>query len=143
MSEVGETVRPRFARLRQKLFKLKQSLRNSVIAQVGDITFHFERAFEVRGVDVALWVSAKDAKRNLETKLWIGRASKYGDRERDIMIELKSVIGDDYPAVLRQMKANGSSVLFVGEYTGQGASEEQFVKTIATAGIRVLFAREV
>src|SRR5215471_9064491 len=88
MSEVGETVRPRFARLRQKLFKLKQSLRNSVIAQVGDITFHFERAFEVRGVDVALWVSAKDAKRNLETKLWIGRASKYGDREQGIMIEL-------------------------------------------------------
>jgi hypothetical protein len=29
------------------------------------------------------------------------------------------------------------------DYTGQGATEEQFVKTMATAGIRVLFAREV
>jgi hypothetical protein len=41
------------------------------------------------------------------------------------------------------MKTNGSDVLFVGDYTGQGATKEQFVKTMATAGIRVAVAREV
>jgi hypothetical protein len=41
------------------------------------------------------------------------------------------------------MKRLGAGVLFVGEYTGQGATREQFVKTMATAGIRVVFAREV
>jgi hypothetical protein len=41
------------------------------------------------------------------------------------------------------MKRTGSDVLFVGEYTGQGATQEQFVKTMATAGIRVVFARDV
>ena len=37
----------------------------------------------------------------------------------------------------------GSDVFFVGEYAGQGATEAQFVQTKATAGIRVVFAREV
>lgn len=60
-----------------------------------------------------------------------------------LRIELKPVVGDDYPAVLRQMKPNRSTVLFVGEYTGQGATEEQFVQTMATADIRVVFARDV
>jgi hypothetical protein len=66
-----------------------------------------------------------------------------GRWEREFGIELKPVVGDDYPAVLRQMKRNGSRVLFVGAYTGQGATEAQFVKTMATAGIRVVFARDV
>jgi len=41
------------------------------------------------------------------------------------------------------MKRTCADVLFVGEYTGQGASQEQFVKTMAIADIRVVFAREV
>jgi len=60
-----------------------------------------------------------------------------------VFYELKPVVGDDYPAILRQMKRAESDVLFVGAYTGQGATEEQFVQTMAIAGIRVVFAREV
>jgi len=41
------------------------------------------------------------------------------------------------------MKRTGSAVLVVGEYRGQGATQEQFVKTMATAGIRVVFASEL
>jgi len=41
------------------------------------------------------------------------------------------------------MKRTGSDALFVGAYTGQGATEEQFVQTMATADIRVVFARDV
>jgi hypothetical protein len=52
-------------------------------------------------------------------------------------------VSDDYPAVLRQMNANGTSVLLLREYTGQGAIREQFVKTFATAGKRVVFLDEI
>jgi hypothetical protein len=51
--------------------------------------------------------------------------------------------GDDYPVVLRQMKANESKYLFVGQYVGTGATREQFIKTFATANIRVVFAEEI
>jgi hypothetical protein len=60
-----------------------------------------------------------------------------------VAIEIKPIVGDDYPAVLRQMKANGSGVLLVERYTGTGATREQFIKTFATASIRVVFLEDV
>jgi hypothetical protein len=51
--------------------------------------------------------------------------------------------GDDYPAVLRQMKRLGATVLLVGEYRGQGATREQFVKMFATASIKVVFVADI
>jgi hypothetical protein len=51
-------------------------------------------------------------------------------------------IGDDYPSVLRQMKANGSRYLLLKEYTGTGATREQFIKTFATADRAVIFLDE-
>jgi hypothetical protein len=62
---------------------------------------------------------------------------------RQLNIELKPTIGDDYPAVLRQMKRTNSDILFVDSYTGRGATEEQFIKTLETANIRVVFARDI
>jgi len=44
-----------------------------------------------------------------------------------------------YPSVLRQMKANGSRYLLLKEYTGTGATREQFIKTFATADRAVIF----
>ena len=58
-------------------------------------------------------------------------------------IEIKPVVGDDYPAVLRQMRANGSNVLFAERYTGTGATEAQFVKTFALSDIKIVFRRDV
>ena len=52
-------------------------------------------------------------------------------------------VSDDYPAVLPQMKRLGATILFVGDYVGQGATREQFIKTFATASIRVVFAADV
>jgi hypothetical protein len=37
------------------------------------------------------------------------------------------------------MKRTDSDVLLVGSYTGRGATREQFIKTFATADIRVGF----
>ena len=41
------------------------------------------------------------------------------------------------------MRANRSGVLFAQSYAGIGATEEQFVKTFAQSGIKVVFRRNV
>jgi uncharacterized protein (DUF3820 family) len=56
-----------------------------------------------------------------------------------LRIEIKPVVGDDYPAVLRQMKNNGSRYLFLDRYEGVGATREQFVATFAASGLTVVF----
>jgi uncharacterized protein (DUF3820 family) len=113
---------------------------NEVIFKVGT------RKFEEQGVDVILGIYA-DNTRPYDKPGRLGLQYDYQWREvywaDNFKIELKPIVSDDYPAVLRQMKANGSEVLFVGEYRGQGASQEQFVKTMATAGIRVVFAHDI
>lgn len=68
-------------------------------------------------------------------------------------IEIKPSIGDDFPAVLRQMKASmpvvSSSystpyyILLVGNYTGVGATREEFIEYFGTQGYRVVFEKDV
>jgi hypothetical protein len=45
--------------------------------------------------------------------------------------------------VLRQMRASESTVLFLEEYRGQGATCGQFIETMATADIRVVFKSDL
>jgi uncharacterized protein (DUF3820 family) len=91
----------------------------------------FSREFEVgRGVDVAL-------------QGYIGIDDGDCRGSGQYRIELKPSVGDDYPAILRQMRASHSNVLLTRDYTGAGATEEQFVKTFATADIKVVFLRDV
>jgi uncharacterized protein (DUF3820 family) len=100
--------------------------RENLLKEVGEIKFRFSRKFEERGVDIVLTCDIKSKIHQNILPYWF-----------EAKIEIKPVIGDDYPAVLRQIKANGSDVLF------KGATQEQFVKTMATAGIRVVFAHDV
>lgn len=58
-------------------------------------------------------------------------------------IEIKPTVGDNFPAVLRQMKANKCDVLYVGSYSGMGATREQFVAFFKREGIRVVFHGDV
>jgi hypothetical protein len=46
--------------------------------------------------------------------------------------------GDDYPAVLRQMKTACCNALYIVRYTGQGATLDQVRKMFAASGITVL-----
>jgi len=112
------------ARLRELLERLRAG---------SQLRFEFYRDFEAHGADVVL---------NTLVHIVESRASD-ACYTLELRIEIKPVVGDDYPAVLRQMRVNQSQVLFVGQYTGAGATEEQFVKTFAAAGKRVIFAREV
>jgi uncharacterized protein (DUF3820 family) len=67
-----------------------------------------------------------------------------------VYLELKPTVSDDFPAILRQMKATKMAqarqcdirkmVLLVGEYNGKGATRDEFVAFMKNEGIVVLFA---
>ena len=95
----------------------------------GEPVIKFKVGFEVRGVDVRLRIP--------------GWYHGLGWKDDTLSIEIKPTVGDDYPSVLRQMKRTDSEILLVAEYTGVGATKEQFVKTFETAKIAVIFLSEV
>ena len=96
--------------------------------------------FECEGADVRVfaafkWNYAADSSHEPKT---------YGDEiTENLNVEVKPIVSDDYPAVLRQMNRNKSQFLFVGSYEGEGASEEQFVEMFRRAGKLVVFKRDV
>jgi hypothetical protein len=65
------------------------------------------------------------------------------------MIEVKPCVGDDYPAVFRQMMAaqqrvrGAKMVLFVDQFSASGATREQFVQMAARSNISVIFKKDV
>ena len=113
------------------------------LSDPGAVVQSFSRRFEVKGVDVvlSLMLSYERVSDIFEQVRFL--ISEHRCYERDIRIEIKPVVADDYPAVLRQMKANGSRVLFLERYAGKGATRDQFIKTFATAGRVVIFKDEV
>jgi uncharacterized protein (DUF3820 family) len=86
------------------------------------------KSFEVGGADVELQVKFRHG---IELD---------GPR---IRIEIKPAVGDDYPAVLRQMRRAETKVLFLEQYTGKGATQEQFIQTFKTANMVVVFRDEI
>ena len=57
-------------------------------------------------------------------------------------IEIKPSMGDDFPAVLRQMKASLCNVLYLGSYHGKGATLEDVKKLFGISHIKVLMHEE-
>jgi uncharacterized protein (DUF3820 family) len=56
----------------------------------------------------------------------------------DARIEIKPSMGDDYPAVLRQMQASFCNVLYLVSYSGEGATLDQVKQIFKASGINVL-----
>lgn len=74
----------------------------------------------------------------------LGDTHLYGYRGVDAFrVEVKPIIGDDYPAILRAMKAVKTKQLLVGEYCGAGATWEEVVKVFALSGITVVRLEDV
>jgi uncharacterized protein (DUF3820 family) len=123
---------------------------------INKIKFNVERKFEEDGVDVALSITARmnwtfdgiehneygsprDSFWAEDWRNWhpsVGWGQHYD-------IEIKPTVGDDYPAILRQMRKNKSDILLVGAYGGMGATEDQFVRTMRSASIKVVFLADV
>jgi uncharacterized protein (DUF3820 family) len=143
--DTAETLRARIEKITDKISDLQAYLAVLAGAEVESemIKFQFKRDFEACGVDAALTVTAECPYYDLAVTLDVAHRHYRNSYRSVLPVEIKPTVSDDYPAVLRQMKRNESAVLFVGEYTGKGATSEQFVKTFATADIRVVFARDV
>ncbi len=80
-----------------------------------------------------------------------------------LFVEIKPTVADDYPAVLRQIKdarqrprilkmdycrqvqenVTRDAVLLLEEYTGSGATCEQFIEIFEASGIKVVFLDEI
>lgn len=74
-----------------------------------------------------------DSATQLASKPEVDVSSVYeGDQFR---VEVKPLVGDDYPAILRSMKAVKGSHLLVGEYAGAGATWEQVVEVFGMSNI--------
>lgn len=58
-------------------------------------------------------------------------------------VEVKPIVGDDYPAILRAMKAVRARQLLVGEYTGTGATWNELVRVFELSGITAVLLDDV
>ena len=94
------------------------------------VALDIQPVFERRGIDVSLHVEIRTEQ---------GETLK----RREVAIEIKPTVGDDYPAVLRQMNQSESHCLFLETYTGVGATETQFRRIFAASGKLVVFRHQV
>lgn len=79
------------------------------------------------------WVPSLDGGIQSASKPEVVVSSVYeGDQFR---VEVKPLVGDDYPAILRAMKAVKGTHLLVGEYSGAGATWEQVVEVFRMSNI--------
>lgn len=100
--------------------------------------------FEDQGADVSYV---------MECFLYLNvRSADYSGTDREIgrfsvsesfRVEVKPVVGDDYPAILRAMKAVKSKQLLVGDYCGRGATWDEVVKVFALSGITAILLDDV
>jgi hypothetical protein len=110
------------------------------------------REFEDEGTDVGLdvWVRADYPHELMQVNI-PGDTTVYGPRRvvdrpesgAHYRIEVKPLIGDDYPAVLRQMKRHKSGYLFVEQANTRGVTVEQMCGVFAASGLHVVFKSEV
>ena len=105
--------------------------------------------FEEKGADVSFSVAMgyELVAKQTEASAGHGRAgtimlSQFSARG-GFRIEVKPVVGDDYPAVLRRMKTAQNSALLIGEYNGVGASWGDLVKVFALSNISVVRLADV
>jgi hypothetical protein len=103
--------------------------------------------FEVGGWDVIIEV------------LWKGDCIRYGDcvagdsESARLYLEIKPALGDDYPAVLRQMKARKMNTpgyectkqafLVIQSFTAQGATLEQVRRIFELSGYKLVLFSEI
>lgn len=87
--------------------------------------------FEQKGVDVLIRWNATDS---------ISEIPSYSEI---LSAEIKPTMGDDFPAVMRQMGRLGVYVLVVGEYTGTSVPPTQLRQMFAANGCVVISVRAI
>jgi hypothetical protein len=100
------------------------------------VTIQSEAAYEQKAIDAIIQFTITIC----PTDASIGSMRSH---KKTLTIEIKPNVGDDYPAILRQMLSNGADYLFLESYTGIGATESQFRKVFQASGKKVVFRHEV
>lgn len=136
------------ARLRDRIEKTRKSIQelkdkhNSIIDQRKDDTkYPYEVKtieFESNGWDVFVGLKYR-CEIDLKTEFSVSAQPQYEER----YIEIKPCLGDDFPAVLRQMKANskkisGTRILLIDEFSAAGATLEQVKQTFLLSDIYLI-----
>jgi uncharacterized protein (DUF3820 family) len=100
--------------------------------------FKFKKDFEIGGWDVAVNIFTTPENHNLKF---------YYLNYYKMSIEIKTNLGDDYPAILRQMKSadpnTGKPCLVYDNFTAIGAKLEDIKKIFATSNFRVFSINEI
>ncbi|MGE3410307.1 MAG: hypothetical protein AB7I37_26240 [Pirellulales bacterium] len=81
----------------------------------------------------------EDGSRAIDVVFWVDWIVGYAN----LRIEIKPSIGDDFPAVLRQMRDKSVGLLYYRSYSGQGVNEATFREYFASQGIKVVSEQEV
>jgi hypothetical protein len=100
------------------------------------IEYRSRPQFEVGGVDVTLEIEAfilpmRQPERNTPS---VKTSAK---------IEIKPTVGDDYPSILRQVKALKADTVFLESYVGSGITEQQFIALFRNERIAIVFHRDI
>lgn len=136
------------ARLRDRIEKTKKRIQelkdkhNAIIDQrKDDSQYPYEVKtieFESNGWDVFVGLKYR-CEIDLKTEFSVSAQPQYEER----YIEIKPCLGDDFPAVLRQMKANskkisGTRILLIDEFSAAGATLEQVKQTFLLSDIYLI-----
>jgi hypothetical protein len=102
---------------------------------------------QVRDINKHLFMNSS----NIET--WEGKTVHYtfADCVSTLYIEIKPLLGDDYPNVLRKMNtqikltndSDGRYILLIGEYASSTTSKEQLIQIFKQSKIRVVFTDDL
>ena len=139
------THKEELSRLRDKIEKTKMRIQelkgrhNSIIDQRKDNTKY---TYEVKTIEFELngWDVFVGLKYKCEIDLKAEFSSSANPVYQERYIEIKPCLGDDFPAVLRQMKANskkvhGTRILLIDEFSAVGATLEQVKQTFLLSDI--------
>lgn len=134
---------------KQELFLKQQEKREEMRENIFDnnagVCFQTRKVFfEEKGLDVTFDAGIDIINNDSElSKIRKNGSLKYYGCFREYLIEIKPVVSDDFPAVLRQMKLSKANILFLSKYTGIGAKVEDFVKYFKTQNITVIFESDI
>ena len=142
------THKEELSRLRDKIEKTKMRIQelkgrhNSIIDQRKDNTKY---TYEVKTIEFELngWDVFVGLKYKCEIDLKAEFSSSANPVYQERYIEIKPCLGDDFPAVLRQMKANskkvhGTRILLIDEFSAVGATLEQVKQTFLLSDIYLI-----
>lgn len=134
---------------RQKKEKIDDKTISYIVTSEPNDPYIWEKNFEKGGIDVSYQLAIEY---EFIKEAWDDK-TKYFIRDtedldttyytRELKIEIKPTVGDDYPTVLRQMQALGVNCLYLNQYTGKGVTEEMFKKIFEQQNIVVIYESQI